>query len=56
MLCAEQHAIADQAGQLLDNVAGRGGHIFNLGHGIIPETPVDNVKFLVDFVHDYRAN
>ena len=56
VLGAEQHAIADQAGQLLDNVAGRGGHIFNLGHGIIPETPVDNVKFLVDFVHDYRAN
>ncbi|MFT6116594.1 MAG: uroporphyrinogen decarboxylase, partial [Candidatus Azotimanducaceae bacterium] len=29
------------------------GHIFNLGHGIIPETPVDNVKALVDYVHGY---
>ena len=56
VLCAEQKAIAQQAGHLLDDVAGRGGHIFNLGHGIIPETPVDNVKFLVDFVHEYRAN
>ena len=56
VLCAEQHAIANQAGQLLGDVAGRGGYIFNLGHGIIPETPVDNVKFLVDFVHEYRAN
>jgi uroporphyrinogen decarboxylase len=37
---------------LLDQVDGRAGHIFNLGHGIIPETPVDNVKFLVDYVHE----
>jgi uroporphyrinogen decarboxylase len=29
----------------------RAGHIFNLGHGILPETPVDNVRRLVDFVH-----
>jgi uroporphyrinogen decarboxylase len=56
ILCAQQQAIGQQAGQLLDAVAGRGGHIFNLGHGIIPETPVDNVKFLVDFVHQHSAN
>jgi uroporphyrinogen decarboxylase len=29
------------------------GHIFNLGHGILPQTPVDNVRRLVDFVHEY---
>jgi uroporphyrinogen decarboxylase len=28
------------------------GHIFNLGHGILPETPVDNVKLVVDLVHE----
>jgi len=33
--------------------AGKVGHIFNLGHGILPETPVDNVKRLVDFVHQH---
>jgi len=33
-------------------VAGKNGHIFNLGHGIIPETTLDNVKYLVDFVHE----
>lgn len=30
------------------------GHIFNLGHGILPPTPVENVKFLVDLVREYR--
>jgi uroporphyrinogen decarboxylase len=31
------------------------GHIFNLGHGILPQTPVDNVKRLVDFIHEYTG-
>jgi uroporphyrinogen decarboxylase len=52
VLCADKAAVASQSQWLLDQVAGRPGHIFNLGHGIIPETPVDNVKFLVDFVHE----
>ena len=55
VLCADQKSIAEQSGFLLDSVAGKAGHIFNLGHGIIPETPVDNVKFLVDFVHEHSA-
>jgi uroporphyrinogen decarboxylase len=40
---------------VLNQAAGRPGHIFNLGHGILPNTPVDNVKRLVDFVHEYTA-
>lgn len=55
VLCAEWPAVADQATALLDEVAGRPGHIFNLGHGIVPETPVDNVKRLVELVQGYRA-
>ncbi|NKC00345.1 MAG: uroporphyrinogen decarboxylase [Pseudomonadales bacterium] len=51
VLCADQAAIRTQTDQILKDVEGRNGHIFNLGHGIIPETPVDNVKFLVDHVH-----
>ena len=52
VLCADRAAVRDAAGRVLDEVDGRPGHIFNLGHGIVPETPVDNVKFLVDFVHE----
>ena len=33
----------------------RPGHIFNLGHGILPETPVDNVRRLVDYVHEFST-
>ncbi len=55
VLCADRATVARQAGDVLDQAAGRPGHIFNLGHGIIPETPVDNVKFLVDFVHETSA-
>ena len=55
VLCADRDAVAEQAGAILDEVAGRPGHIFNLGHGIIPQTPVDNVKYLVDFVHERSA-
>jgi uroporphyrinogen decarboxylase len=42
-----------RAQHILDRMKGRDGHIFNLGHGILPTTPVDNVKRLVDFVHEY---
>ena len=55
VLCADQQAIATQSDFLLDSVADKPGHIFNLGHGIIPETPVDNVKYLVDYVHEKSA-
>lgn len=41
-----------RATRILQQAAGRPGHVFNLGHGILPETPVDNVRALIDFVHD----
>lgn len=42
-----------RATTVLEQAGGRPGFIFNLGHGILPNTPVDNVKRLVDFVHEY---
>jgi uroporphyrinogen decarboxylase len=37
--------------RILDGVNHRPGHIFNLGHGVLPETPVDNLQRLVELVH-----
>jgi uroporphyrinogen decarboxylase len=39
--------------EILDEAGGKPGHIFNLGHGILPSTPEDSVKALADFVHEY---
>jgi len=54
ILCADKASVERKAKDLLDEVNGRPGHIFNLGHGIIPETPVENVKALVNLVQGYR--
>jgi uroporphyrinogen decarboxylase len=39
---------------ILRRAAGRPGHIFNLGHGILPETPVEHVEAVVEMVHNYK--
>jgi len=44
-----------RAKDILDQAAARPGHIFNLGHGILPHTPVENVKNLAKFVQEYSA-
>jgi uroporphyrinogen decarboxylase len=44
-----------RAQEILRRAGGRPGHIFNLGHGILPETPVENVKNLARFVHEHSA-
>jgi uroporphyrinogen decarboxylase len=48
-------SIEREVKRILDRVGGRTGHIFNLGHGILPNTPVENVAALVDMVHEYSA-
>jgi uroporphyrinogen decarboxylase len=40
--------------ELLKRTGSRPGHIFNLGHGILPETPVENVKAVVQIVREFR--
>jgi|SRR5271168_300097 uroporphyrinogen decarboxylase len=54
-LFAEVPEIRSRARAILDQAAGRPGHIFNLGHGILPETPVDHAIALVDAVHEMSA-
>ncbi len=55
LLFADWKAIKSRAEMILKQAAGRPGHIFNLGHGILPETPVENVKSLCHFVRDHSA-
>jgi uroporphyrinogen decarboxylase len=53
-LFADREVLLAQARKVLDQAGGRPGHIFNLGHGILPETPVENVIALVEMVHEAR--
>jgi uroporphyrinogen decarboxylase len=44
-----------EASAVLERAAMRDGHVFNLGHGVLPQTPVENLQRLVDLVHDRTA-
>ncbi len=55
VLLASIDLIEREANRILDRIKGRPGHIFNLGHGILPNTPVENVAALVDVVHEYSS-
>ena len=55
-LLADKATIAEKAEQLLTSVAGRPGHVFNLGHGIVPQTPPENARALVEFVHAHAPS
>ena len=50
-LFAPRAIIESKVDEILRQAAGRPGHIFNLGHGLLPETPVDNVRAVVEMVH-----
>ena len=54
-LIAPRTVLMERTGEILDRASGRAGHIFNLGHGVLPPTPEDSVKALVDFVHSYKS-
>ncbi len=51
LLFANQKELRTRAQDILRRAGGRPGHIFNLGHGILPETPVENVRAVVEMVH-----
>ncbi len=52
-LFAPRDELERRVRRILEQAANRPGHIFNLGHGILPETPVENVKTVVEMVHEF---
>ncbi len=54
VLFAPLHELKMRVHELLKRTGTRPGHIFNLGHGILPETPVDSVRAVVEYVREYR--
>ncbi|MBN1395453.1 MAG: uroporphyrinogen decarboxylase [Pirellulales bacterium] len=55
VLLTDPPTIRRRAKEILDQAAGRSGHIFNLGHGILPQTPPENVVALVEAVHELNS-
>jgi uroporphyrinogen decarboxylase len=55
VLYSGKEVIRREAQALLDQAGGKRGHIFNLGHGVLPKTPEANARYLVDFVHEATA-
>lgn len=55
VLCASHSVIEERSLDVLARAGGRPGHIFNLGHGVLPETPLDNVAHLVRLVREVSA-
>ena len=53
---APMELLKKKAAEILNEAAGRPGHIFNLGHGLLPATPEDAVKALTGFVHEFTAD
>ena len=51
-LFAPRDELRRQVRRVLDEAGGRPGHVFNLGHGILPHTPVENVRAMIDLVHE----
>jgi uroporphyrinogen decarboxylase len=52
LLFADWKQVKAGARRILDQAGGKPGHIFNLGHGILPETPVENVKALAQYIQE----
>ncbi len=51
VMLASPDTVKQEAQDVLRRAGGRAGHIFNLGHGVLPDTPVENVRVLIETVH-----
>ena len=56
LLLGPRHRLLRAADDVLRRAGGRPGHIFNLGHGILPATPLEHVQALARFVHGHRLS
>ena len=55
LLLGPRERLLDRVDDVLRRAAGRAGHVFNLGHGVLPATPVENVQAVIERVHDRTA-
>jgi uroporphyrinogen decarboxylase len=55
VLLSSPRDIRRRVEEILRRANGKPGHIFNLGHGVLPETPVENVKAMVEAVHELSS-
>ena len=55
VLLGPPNVVREQTRDVLQRAGGRPGHIFNLGHGILPQTPLDNVMHMIDSVREWDA-
>jgi uroporphyrinogen decarboxylase len=53
VLFASEKEIERRVRDIMQQAAGRPGHIFNLGHGILPTTPLHSVEFVIDCVRRF---
>jgi uroporphyrinogen decarboxylase len=55
VLLGPPELVRDRARDILRRAGGRPGHIFNLGHGVLPSTPLENLQILVETVHEWQV-
>lgn len=53
-LLSSKQSLGKKVNEILDLAGGRPGHIFNLGHGVLPETPPENIEEVIRLVHEYE--
>ena len=56
VLLAPPEVVREQTRDVLKRAGGRPGHIFNLGHGFLPQTPLDNIMHMIDCVREWDAS
>ena len=55
VLLGPPELVRERAARRARRAGGRPGHVFNLGHGVLPETPLENLQLLVETVHEWEA-